>query len=832
MLKKNIQIKHNDGFYFPLFNLKGLYSSITPYWGGDLKSDHHHYALQPTSELSLYEHTMSRNLFVEVNQKPYLMNGQRDYQQDDHIDIEAGLLYHKITRHSKEITFEVTSFIPTDDTVELHEIILTNPTGQKKTFKVTTAIPLYARSADNVRDHRHVTSLLSRVETTNLGIINQPTLSFDERGHKTNEHVYSVFAQSQDVNIKGFIPTMHDFIRGGSLIYPRGLDQLYPSDYHVDGYEAMGAIQFDELVLQPGESLNLYLSIGIHESKGDAHRSQKYLNKEAFHQALEDVKQFFGSYSKGLSFKMVDEEVSDALSWVVLQPLLRRYFGNSYLPHHDYGRGGKGWRDLWQDLLALIIMNDDSVKELLYNNFLGVRLDGSNATIIGNKPGEFKADRNMITRVWSDHGAWPLLTVHMYLDETGDLDFLLKKQGYFQDQFTHYTKKTRAYESPVVLNGQKEPYQGTILEHLLLTNLVGHHNIGEHGFVKLEDADWNDGLDMAHHLGETIAFTHMYADNLRKLAHMIEELHVDEIEVFHELAMLFNKDINLNAYFDRILHFTGEKIRLDAKEVTQKLYLLASERIDYLQNQAFINESYQSYFNNLGCDPDAGDHLNLTGQAIALLSQTPTEEQAIKMADYTKKMLFEPSVGGYHLNTDYGRVLTEMGRAYGFAYGHKENGAVFSHMVMMYAYGLYQYHLIDEGREAWFTLLKQALNPESKVFVGIPEYFTDRGIGMYPYLTGSASWMLKLIRTEVFGIHMKFGKVFLEPKLTKDDFIDGVASVTTYLFGKLVTITYINKKQLDAHAYSVKSILMSGNHVQNGFSNVSSNIEVILDEVC
>jgi cellobiose phosphorylase len=48
-------------------------------------------------------------------------------------------------------------------------------------------------------------------------------------------------------------------------------------------------------------------------------------------------------------------------------------------------------------------------------------MDGSNATIVGNLPGEFRADRNSIPRVWMDHGAWPLITTKLYLDLTGNL---------------------------------------------------------------------------------------------------------------------------------------------------------------------------------------------------------------------------------------------------------------------------------------------------------------------------------------------------------------------------------------------------------------------------
>ncbi len=74
---------------------------------------------------------------------------------------------------------------------------------------------------------------------------------------------------------------------------------------------------------------------------------------------------------------------------------------------------------------------------MLFGNFAGRAYGRSNATIIGSKPGEFKADRNNIPRVWMDHGAWPLLTTKLYIDQTGDLKFLLRQQTYFKDQFAH-----------------------------------------------------------------------------------------------------------------------------------------------------------------------------------------------------------------------------------------------------------------------------------------------------------------------------------------------------------------------------------------------------------
>ncbi|HRY78650.1 MAG TPA: cellobiose phosphorylase, partial [Candidatus Izemoplasmatales bacterium] len=251
----------------------------------------------------------------------------------------------------------------------------------------------------------------------------------------------------------------------------------------------------------------------------------------------------------------------------------------------------------------------------------------------------------------------------------------------------------------------------------------------------------------------------------------------------------------------------------------------------FLRKNAFRDGKFLSYFDNDGTDADTPETMSLTGQTMALLNETVTRSQAQTLAKTTRRMLFDESIGGYRLNSDYHHIRTQLGRAFGFAYGHKENGAIFSHMAVMYAYGLYRYCLVREGREAAFALLRQAEKPESHVWAGIPEYFNDRGIGKYAYLTGSASWLLKWLRTEVFGIHFEAGILRLEPKLCREDFVDGKAILRTVLFGQTRTVTYFNPRSLDFGSYRIAKILTSGNEHDNQFPSVDGDIEVHLDEI-
>ncbi len=818
--KQIIQLKGNQGYYFPLFNKYGMRSSISPFMAGDVKRDQHRFALEPISELGLYMHGLNRNVIFEINHTSYFLNGMTERQQDDKVTLEVDLLYQRVSRSQSLYNIETTSYVAADYPFEVHQVIYTNQSSKPQKLKITTAIPLYAKSADHIRDHRHVTSLFNRIYVTQGRISVKPTMQFDEHGHRTNHTSYHMMANSQ-LKIAGYIPTIKQFIANGSIAFPRGLNNIVEAPYTINGYEAMGGIQFESVMLEPGASVTLYCGIAITETEDVDAMQQTYLNHQGFAKGLNKVKDEFSSYARKLSFSIGNQALSDRVNWMVIQPLLRRYYGNSFLPHHDYGKGGKGWRDLWQDLLSLIMMGDDHVADLLEGNFQGLRLDGSNATIIGDKPGEFLADRNKIVRVWSDHGVWPLWTVKQYLDETGDMDFLNRKVPYFHDQFTHYTHQIRQIV-PII------DYEGTILEHLLLENLVGFNHRGMHGFTRLEDADWNDGNDMAKELGETIAFTHMYTNNVFVLADLIERSNQQEIVVFKALKGLIDGTVNIKTFFDDVAQFDKQLVILDSTYVSQIMRKQAILMVDRLKN-TFEDDRFQSYYDECGKLFDSKDTACLTGQAMALLSKTASDNQAKILSRRIRELLFEETIGGYHLNSKYDNA--HMGRAYGFAYNHKENGAIFSHMNVMYAYGLYQYNLVSDGHEAAFTLLRQAQKQESGVLLGIPEYFTEKGIGMYPYLTGSASWFLKLLRDEVFGLSFNLGILSFKPKLINEDFIDGKASIHTIIFNHLVHITYINQKNLSFGQYKIAKIVVDGREVHNKFKTIGNNVEVYLDEI-
>ena len=155
-----------SGLYLPLAGETGLKSSITPNLGGDSKTDQNHFLLEPVSIENLHNNRNTRNFWCRIENKgSWSVCGSSAKQeaakftkdQDESI-LEAGFMWQKLTRISREYEMkaETTSFVTIDGTMEVMMTELTNTADQEQKITPVAVIPLYGRSADNIRDHRHV----------------------------------------------------------------------------------------------------------------------------------------------------------------------------------------------------------------------------------------------------------------------------------------------------------------------------------------------------------------------------------------------------------------------------------------------------------------------------------------------------------------------------------------------------------------------------------------------------------------------------------------------------------------------------------------------------
>lgn len=846
--------------YFPLANEAGMMSAITPDLGGDIKLNQNTFLLEPVSSENLHNNKSTRNFWVYVEGKgAWSVTGRSAKQQaklfdDDKekVKLTAGIMWHQVERQSDEMGLKatVTSFVPvTDDKVELTKIVIENTSDSTQKITSTVSIPMYARSASNIRDHRHVTSLLHRTFTVKNGIMIYPTLTFDERGHNKNTVFYGALAKEEKdgemISPVSFCPVTEEFIGdGGNFENPYYVAKNKPLPYkagaQVDGYETVAAIRFNDCELKAGESRTYVVALGYGESEADiTELGKKYLITKHFDKHLEECKEYWQK-KINVSYHSADSDFDNWMHWVNFQPMLRRIYGCSFLPHHDYGKGGRGWRDLWQDCLALLIMEPEPVRQMLIDNFGGVRFDGTNATIIGSKQGEFIADRNNITRVWMDHGAWPYLTTELYMQQTGDIEFLTEENTYFKDvQVCRGESKDTAWsdaQGNKQMTQNTEPYTGTVLEHMLIQHLTAFYDVGEHNHIRLRGADWNDGLDMADERGESVAFTALYGGNLRNLAKDIEayseKTGKDTVLLAKELLILLNvdktvydnigeKNAVLDSYCETVKHtISGEKVNVKCDWLCDILADMSGWISEHIKNTEWTSDKegyswFNGYYDNSGKavegDFESGVRMILTGQVFTVMADVATDEQVLEIIKASDKYLYDEKIGGYRLNTNFKEVKTDLGRLFGFAFGHKENGAVFSHMATMYANALYHRGCAKEGYKVINTLYKHCNDYGlSNIYPGVPEYVNQRGRGMYHYLTGAASWLLLTVLNEMFGIKGQLGALKLKPQLLAEQFTNGMASASCMFRGAAITVTYQNPFGLEAGQYKVKEIYIDG----------------------
>lgn len=829
----------------------GLKSAITPLLSGDIKQDKSRYLTKPASREDLRQTV--RNFFVKTVHGIVSLADPAD----THAEVEIGPLWHQLTRSFPKTGVALTArtFIPvTGENVELTSVTLKNISQAPLEIFPSAVVPIFARSLSNKHDHEHVTALLNRVEQLPQGVMVEPSMRFNEEGHRPCTDVYYVFGvEGGGANALGTFPTVESFLgEGGTFERPEAivLDKAprLLSDAERQGKEACGAIKFNALTLQPGESKEYVIAAGIHTSRQEALVDfNVFASSEKFEQALLANKKFWADKTSTILFDGGDAVFSSWMRWVTLQPILRRIFGCSFLPDHDYGKGGKGWRDIWQDLLSLILIEPSSVRDQLLNNFAGIRIDGTNATIIGQKPGEFIADRNAITRVWMDHGAWPLMTTMLYIDQTGDDGFLFEEVPYFVDlQASRTTEKNTSWNTAYgnkLKDCSGRVYQGTVLEHLLVENLVQFFNVGEHNITRLESADWNDGLDMASKRGESVAFMSFYAGNLALLADRLEDIverqgirslrladeikilldtltaPVDYDDVFQKRELLFDH------YFKSVqpevsgvkADITIEALVSDlrAKSTWMKAHIRKQEKVSLKENGETFSW-FNGYYDNDGVRVEGKKNdrvwMTLTGQVFPLMHGVATKEDAIDVVKAVRRFLKDKDLGGFRLNTDFGlRHYLSFGRAFGFAYGTKENGAVFSHMSVMYSYALYKQGFAREGYEVLRSLYRMGMDMErANIYPGVPEYFDGEGRGVYHFLTGSASWYVLTLLTMAYGVRGDKGDLLLAPQLVREEFAsDHKTYVVCQFAGRRIEVFYMNPGQLDAGQYRIEKVWLN-----------------------
>jgi len=375
--------------------------------------------------------------------------------------------------------------------------------------------------------------------------------------------------------------------------------------------------------------------------------------------------------------------------------------------------------------------------------------------------------------------------------------------------------------------------------------------------LSLENADWNDGMDMASDKGESVAFTCFYAHNFKRIAATLQMLaaknNVKSLSLAKELLVLldtlkksdptysstsYKKNV-LDQYFKSVQPvISGKQINVPIEKVVRDLNAKADFMMKNIRQREWIKTNtghsfFNSYYDNKSSRIEGnhrlGTRMILTGQVFAIMSGVASKQQIKDIWKSIKKYLRDPKFGGIRLNTNFNEIQPNLGRAFSFAYGEKENGSFFNHMAVMLANALYVRGFAEEGWEILDAIYHMSVDTaNSKIYPGLPEYFNSEGRGMYHYLTGSASWYFLTLLTQCFGIKGLYGDLLIEPKLVSVQFKkSSKLSVQTYFAGKEFLINYSNPKKLSYGKYEIREAFLNNQeiegHKQSGILLISKS---------
>jgi len=812
------------------------------------------------------------------NGDTWLANDHLSADTKEEQSFSMGLGYVKYNANSQKHGLGVTAtvFVPLEEMAEVWIVEIKNNSENKKSIDFIPTVPIFGGSRAYAEYHRDVVRLYNKSRVTDhIEII--PGLEWVEGKTSPSEICYFMSAES-DSGKKGsrFYSERESFLgRRNSWSCPEAITGNKPPKFQCLGKEAVGAIEFKKVVIEPGSSARFVVINGISR---DCSKTEDVINKYDYASALEQLNilnNFWNERTSRVTITTGHEDFNLLWNrWWCYQLSMRYWFGNTGHPQFDYGSDFAGWRDFWQDMMAATVIDPVGLEKRTFHTLEGIRLDGTNATRFFARTKEFGSDE--LNGLWCDHPYWTTQTVLLLVNFLGDPNFLFRSDiAYFRDCYRDRGEKKELSWPRGYIERQKttggEVYKGTVLEHLLVQLLTMFYDTGKNNLLKQKRADWNDAVDQVK--GENVTFSLGLAMDCNDLADFLENLEkrtgLKEIEIFRELADLIEnvpeEDIIDSSYDVRqrkLINYleyvngeiSGEKTSIPLNQVVNDLRAKAKATIINVNKIAWTGEYYTGYLHSDGKAvdgifvPHATKKANPTTEDFVMMLMPQTwslfsgaSDEIGKTDDILKivwKILADKEVGGLKLNyPPYLKFDKNVGRITGFAPGTKENNAIFCHANLFMVLALLKRRRADEAYKI-FSGINPLNHPQEILRTGpwIPEYYISSdnpnwaGRGEYPLLTASAGWTRYVFQNYFFGVRGELDGLKIDPCLPAvPEFRE--TSLTIHFRKAFYKINFHNP-HLKKNA-AVKTITVDGKQIEGSllkpFKDGEHTVEVFLD---
>lgn len=460
------------------------------------------------------------------------------------------------------------------------------------------------------------------------------------------------------------------------------------------------------------------------------------------------------------------------------------HFVNHWLPRQVYYHGDVNrlstdpqTRNYLQDNMGMSYINPSLTKQSFITSLSQQLIDGTMPDGILLHP---DAELKYINQVpHTDHSVWLPICLSVYLSETNDSS-LLTHQLPFADSET--TKSVKEHID------------------LAMESLIRARDHRRLSFI--EQGDWCDPMNMVGYKGKGVSAWLSLATAYA-------------LNTWADLCDTYSDDTDKNLYYRKIADEINEAVNKNLWDGKWYGRGITDDNVVF------------------GIQKDIEGRIYLNPQSWSMLSGAADKDKILSMLQEIKEQLSTP-FGEMMLAPSYTQMREDVGRLTQKHPGVSENGAVYNHAAIFYAFSLYT---INEGDEA-FSILKNMLpsiddvEKRGQLPNFIPNYFRgaykqfpeQAGKSSQLFNTGTVAWFQRCIVEGLCGIKGVKGELVIQPQLPNH--WDKMSVTRTYL-GAEFNVDII-RNDIKSMLVLVDGDLNSSNKIVNIEAGRKYNIQVLI----
>lgn len=679
----------------------------------------------------------------------------------DRFECRVGTGYNHTITEFYGLRTEITVFVPQGDSRLIHDIRITNLSGQPVDLDAIPVVEYTHFDALKQFDNADwVPQTMQSDAYWEGGRLILAQYAFMNKARSVNFFTSSAPVASFESDRKKFLGN-NEY---GTWANPLSLQQPELSNYEARRGDNIGALLHHLGTIQPGGTVRFATQLG-QESGIDAARPgiTRYWDLAAVDAAFAALKNFWEGYLDTIQVETPDPGMNTTLNVHNPRQCHTTKNWSRYLSLYQLGLGARamGFRDSAQDVIGILAHLPDEGKALIRKLLHVQRADGcayhqfNPLSMVANM-GETR-DHPERPQFYSDNHLWIILTTCAYLRETGDFAFL--------DEVIPYYEKDRS--------GQ--PLEsGTVRDHMARAIEFVHSNTGQHGLPLAGFADWNDTVNLPTG-AESVFTANLYGAALREL------IILAEYEGDTAAAKKYT------AYYDAM------------KECVNT----------YAWDGAWYVRYFDHEGNPIGSHTNTAGQIFTNGQSWPVIAGFATPERARAALESVNRLLNTPngiklSHPGYdHYDPVVGGVST-------YPPGAKENGGIFLHanpwvMIAETMSGngdrAYQYYTqinpadkndrIEQYEIEPYAYAQNILGPEHPL----------SGLGRNSWLSGTAAWAYTAATQYILGVRPVYQGLQIDPCIPRA--WDGFR-MTRRFRGATYTITVKNPGHVNSGVTSLR----------------------------